>query len=190
MLRSKITQFRTHFFTFLVLTLTVCLSASGATGPVSIYLQLSDDSQVGNIVGEVIQGGHEGKIEVRSWSWGIENILDAATGLPTGKEDISDLSIEKYIDKSTPLLLVACQGRSLFSEVILQSYRPGGSGAEYLSVEITLSDVWIPSVELGESVPPDGRTTELVSFTFGSAKFKYTTESGDSIEIEIESDSP
>ena len=179
MLRSKITQYSTLVFTFLFAPSAGILAAIEAPGISAIYLEIPDGDNFQAIEGEATLQNHEGKIEVLSWSWGIEIADDAATGLPTGKRELSDLSIEKYIDKATPLLLHALQYNMLLPEVIIEVIRinPDG-GSDYLSLVITLTNAQITSVELGESADPGAQLSELVSFHFEEAHFAYTPLSG------------
>jgi len=62
------------------------------------------------IKGESNDAKHKGEIDVRSFSWGVAQTGAGHTGMGSGagKADFQDLQIVKTVDKSTPLLKLAC----------------------------------------------------------------------------------
>ena len=65
----------------------------------AIYLQLD------GIPGEVLDPDHEGWIEVLGFDW--QSTQTATRVQPSGRLDIKDLTLHKYLDKASPLLMRA-----------------------------------------------------------------------------------
>jgi len=101
--------------------------------------------RIDGLAGESLDKTHRGEIDVLAWRWGISNAGSAHTGggAGSGKADVHDLSFTKWVDKSTPdLLLSACSGRH-WNEARLtvrKSVDTGGSGKDDRLVEtVTLN---------------------------------------------------
>ena len=58
------------------------------------------------IPGESIDKVHKGQVDVLAWSWGMANIGTTQRG--AGKASFQDLTLTKYVDKSSPLLMLRC----------------------------------------------------------------------------------
>ena len=70
--------------------------------------------KIGELKGESRDKAHGGEIDVLAWSWGMSNsgTAHAGTGAGAGKVNVQDLSFTKWIDKSSPdLMLAACNGK-------------------------------------------------------------------------------
>ncbi|MEP6506288.1 MAG: type VI secretion system tube protein Hcp, partial [Betaproteobacteria bacterium] len=65
--------------------------------------------KIGDLKGESVDKKHAGEIDVLAWSWGISNSGSAHVGggAGAGKANVQDLSFTKYIDKSSPDLMLA-----------------------------------------------------------------------------------
>lgn len=134
--------------------------------------------QIGSIKGESKDKVHAGKIDVLAWSWGMSNSGSAhmGGGAGAGKVNVQDLSITKYIDKSsTDLMLAACNGKH-FPDALLIVRKAGEKPVEYLKIKLT--DVLITSVSTGGSGGED-RLTENVSLNFAKVKVDYTPQKQD-----------
>ena len=66
--------------------------------------------QIGDVKAESADDAHGQKIDVLAWSWGANNpsSMHGGGGGGTGKVNVDDLTITKWIDKSSPVLLKAC----------------------------------------------------------------------------------
>src|SRR5690606_2212379 len=107
--------------------------------------------KIGTLKGESTDKVHKGSIDVLAWSWGMSNSGSAhmGGGMGAGKASIQDLSFTKYIDVSTPdLMLATCNGRH-FDEAKLTVRKAGEKPLEYLI--ITMTDLIITSVSTGGS---------------------------------------
>ena len=131
--------------------------------------------KIEGVAGESNDKTHKGEIEVLSWSWGASQSGSMAMGAGggVGKVSMQDLSITKYIDKSSPKLFEALATGMHLPEAKLVLRSPGGSQVEYLT--ITLKDVVISSYSTGGSSGGD-RPTESVSFNFAQIKMSYTEQ--------------
>jgi len=134
--------------------------------------------KVGDIKGESQDKKHKEEIDVLAWSWGMSQSGSAHVGggAGAGKVNVQDLSFTKYIDKSSPdLMLVCCTGKHI-PEVMLTCRKAGENPLEYLI--ITLSDTLISSVSTGGSGGED-RLTENVTLNFAKVKVEYTEQKAD-----------
>lgn len=131
--------------------------------------------KIGALKAESKDSTHAGEIDVLAWSWGMSNSGSAhfGGGAGAGKVNVQDLSFTKWIDKSTPdLMLAACNGMH-FDEAKLTVRKAGEKPLEYLI--ITMQDVLITSVSTGGSGGED-RLTENVTLNFAKVKVDYTEQ--------------
>ena len=132
--------------------------------------------KIGDLKGEsrdkVHGAGGKESIDVLAWSWGLSNSGSAQVGggAGAGKCNVQDLSFTKYIDKSSPdLMLAACNGKH-YPTATLTVRKAGEKPLEYLI--ITLSDLIVTSVSTGGSGGED-RLTENVTLNFAKVKVDY-----------------
>jgi type VI secretion system secreted protein Hcp len=117
-------------------------------------------------------------IDVLAWSWGLSNSGSAhlGAGAGSGKVNVQDLSFTKYVDSSTPALLMAgCNGEH-FDEANLIVRKAGTKPVEY--IKIKLSEVLVTSVSTGGSGGED-RLTENVTLNFAVVHLDYTPQKTD-----------
>lgn len=127
--------------------------------PLTAYIKLPD------IDGECTDEGHEGWIELKGYSWGVELERDAATGLPTGKRRRRPFSATKELDKASPKLLEALTSGSLRDSATVDLQRDGDS-EPYL--RITLTEVLVSSVGASEACSTAaGEPLEEFTLDFG-----------------------
>jgi type VI secretion system secreted protein Hcp len=128
--------------------------------------------KIGSLEGEARDSVHGKEIDVLAWSWGASNSGSAhfGGGAGAGKVNVQDLSLTKYIDKSSPDLLLACCNGKHIPEAKLTVRKAGEKPLEYLI--ITMSDVLITAVSTGGSGGED-RLTENVTLNFAKVKVNY-----------------
>ena len=135
--------------------------------------------KIGSLEGEARDKAHGKEIDVLAWSWGASNSGSAHVGggAGAGKVNVQDLSFTKYIDKSSPDLMLACCNGKHFPEAKLIVRKAGENPLEYIT--ITLTDVLVTSVSTGGSGGED-RLTENVTLNFAKVKLNYVeqTEKG------------
>jgi type VI secretion system secreted protein Hcp len=125
------------------------------------------------IKGESQDKSHKDEIAVLAWSWGMSNSGSAhlGGGAGSGKVNVQDLSLTKYIDVSTPDLMLACCNGKHIAKAQLTVRKAGESALEY--VIIKLEDILVASVSTGGSGGED-RLTENVTLNFAKVDVEYT----------------
>ncbi len=132
--------------------------------------------KIDSLQGESKDSTHKNEIDVLAWSWGASNSGSAHVGggAGAGKVNVQDLSFTKYIDKSTPdLLLTTCNGKH-WDQAVLVVRKAGETPLEYL--KITMSEVLVTSISQGGSGGED-RLTENVTLNFAKVKVDYVEQS-------------
>lgn len=135
--------------------------------------------KIGAIKGESVdKAGHENEIDVLAWSWGMSNSGNAHVGggAGAGKVNVQDLSFTKYIDKSTPELMMHCAVGKHIDKVVLTVRKAGDKPLEY--IKLNLEDVIVTSVSTGGSGGED-RLTENLSLNFAKYLVEYTPQKKD-----------
>ena len=66
--------------------------------------------KIEGVEGESTDKSHQGEIDILSWSWGMSQsgTTHMGGGGGSGKVSVQDLSLTKYIDKSSTVLLTHC----------------------------------------------------------------------------------
>ena len=134
--------------------------------------------KIGDLKGESVDDKHKGEIDVLAWSWGMSQsgTTHMGTGGGAGKVNVQDISLTKYVDKSSPNLMQYCCNGKHFSEALLTVRKAGENPLEYL--KITLKDLMISAVSTGGSGGED-RLTENVTLNFAEFKVEYTPQKKD-----------
>jgi type VI secretion system secreted protein Hcp len=118
----------------------------------------------------------KGFIDVVQWDWGMANrgSQHDQGGGGTGKGEVQDLTVTKYVDSATPNLMLACCTGDHLDEATLTLRKSGGKKAlEYLVIKMT--KVFISNVQTG-SAGDDDRFTENVSLNFAKVDISYTPQ--------------
>lgn len=153
-------------------TVTVNVNEDGDTyaGPAHIFLE---DPATPSF-GESMVEDFEGAVEIRSWTWGIENVVNLGSGsggAGAGKADFLSMQLSKRVDRATPLLMQYVATGAHIPELVLTGVAPGADGNTVRYV-ITMDLVVVSSVELdaeaGEPLPG-----ELVTLEFGAVTVDY-----------------
>ena len=140
---------------------------------VDMFLKLN------GIKGEAADKARPEEIDVLAWSWGVSQsgTTHIAKGGGAGKANFQDISVTKWIDKSSPTLLQHCALGKHIPDGVLTVRKAGDTPLEYIKIE--LKDIMITSVSTGGSGGED-RLTENISLNFAEFKVIYTeqTEKG------------
>jgi type VI secretion system secreted protein Hcp len=112
------------------------------------------------------------QIDILAWSWGMSQsgTTHVGGGGGSGKVNVQDLSITKYIDKASPDLMLACCNGKHFGEALLTVRKAGENPVDYLKIKMT--DVIITGVSTGGSGGED-RLTENVTLNFAKVAVDY-----------------
>jgi type VI secretion system secreted protein Hcp len=122
--------------------------------------------------GESTKKGHEGQIDVTSFSFGAVqsgSFARGGAGGGSGKAEFQDISIVKEVDKSSPKLFQACAAGTHFPKATIFVRKAGDKPLEYYRVE--LSDLIVSSVQNSGSAAGD---SVMESITFNTAKINFT----------------
>jgi type VI secretion system secreted protein Hcp len=132
--------------------------------------------KIKGVDGESQDDKHKKEIDVLSWSWGMSNSASAHVGggAGSGKVNVQDISLTKYVDAASPVLLLACASGKHYDEATLTVRKAGGdSPVEYLKVK--MQTVFISSVSHG-GTSHDDRHTENVVLNFAKVNVDYTPQ--------------
>src|ERR1700736_4061813 len=125
--------------------------------------------------GESKDTGHKKEGGVLAWSWGLSNSGSAHVGggAGAGKVNVQDLSFTKWVDSSSPkLMLAACDGKH-FKDAVLVVRKAGEKPVEY--IKIKMEEVLITSISTGGSGGED-RLTENVTLNFRKVSLDYVPQ--------------
>src|SRR6266436_3696349 len=146
-------------------------------------------AKIGDIKGESNDAKHKGEIDVFSWSFGAAQpgaSAIAGHGAGVGKVQFQDFHITKYVDSSTPKLMLACASGQHFPEVTFSARRAGGTQAEYIKIKMTnvLISSYKVSSETGEYTGGQKATLPLDTITLNFAKIEinYKAQNPDGSE--------
>jgi len=128
--------------------------------------------KIGDLKGESRDKTHKDSIDVLAWSWGLSNSGSAHVGggAGAGKVNVQDLSFTKWLDKSSPDLMLSCCNGKHYTTATLTVRKAGTTPLEYLI--ITLSEVMVTAVSTGGSGGED-RLTENITLNFAKVKVDY-----------------
>ena len=134
----------------------------------------------------IMGGGPNGWIQIYSWSVGASNPTNVGSsggGTSSGKVSLSDFSIGKLVDQSSPLLFQSILQGAIFPSATLTVKGPASL------VTVTFTNVTISGYNLDQNLPtnvtiagptpfpcpPDQGSgpKESVSFNFGSLSIDY-----------------
>jgi len=132
----------------------------------------------GEIEGESKDDTHGRTIDVLSWSWGLSQTgsFHSGGGGGTGKANFQDINVTKYIDCSTPVLMLYAANGDHFESAKLYVRKAGATPLEYLMIEMT--KVLVTAVSTGGSGGED-RLTENVTLNFEKVKVAYKEQLDD-----------
>ncbi|HKE46312.1 MAG TPA: type VI secretion system tube protein Hcp [Steroidobacteraceae bacterium] len=124
------------------------------------------------IKGESVDHKHKDAIDILAWSWGVtqSGSFQFGGGGGSGKANFQDVSVTKYVDKSSADLLYACASGKHLKEASLIVRKAGEKPLEYLIYK--LQNIIVTSVSTGGSGGED-RLTENVSLNFAKVSMDY-----------------
>lgn len=134
--------------------------------------------KIDGVDGESKDSQNKNSIDVLAWSWGLSQsgTTHVGGGGGAGKVSVSDVSVTKYIDKSTPKLLENVATGKVFSQADLSVRKAGETPITY--VRIYMDQVLVTSISMGGSGGED-KLTENVTLNFAKFKFEYTPQKDD-----------
>jgi type VI secretion system secreted protein Hcp len=152
----------------------VATSVAASTSVVSasdMFLKLT------NIKGESQDSKHKDEIDVLSWSWGLSEGTGRVKKGSIAPRCIQDLTLTKYVDTSTPeLIMLGVMGQTA-KEGILTVRKSGEKQSEYLTLKMT--DVMVTSYQTGGSAASDAPLVDEVVLHFSSIQGEYRPQKAD-----------
>lgn len=134
--------------------------------------------KVAGVDGESVDKKHPASIDILAWSWGMSQsgTTHMGGGGGSGKVSVQDISVTKYIDKASPVLMMACCDGTHFTDATITVRKAGKTPVEY--IKIKMEEVIITSVSTGGSGGED-RLTENLSLNFAKFSVWYTPQKPD-----------
>ena len=134
--------------------------------------------KIEGVEGESVDHKHAKEIDLLAWSWGMtqSGSMHIGGGGGAGKVAVQDISVTKYVDKSTPNLIQTCCTGKHYPSATLTVRKAGDKPVEYMIIKMT--DVLITSISTGGSGGED-RLTENVTLNFAKVEVQYTPQSKD-----------
>jgi type VI secretion system secreted protein Hcp len=125
--------------------------------------------------GESADDSHTDEIDVLAFSWGLtqSGSMHTAGGGGSGKVSVQDMSITKYLDKASTVLMQKCCSGKHFATATLVCRKAGDTPVEYFKV--SMEEVLVTSISEGGSGGEDVQT-ENITLNFGKVKVEYTPQ--------------
>jgi len=140
---------------------------------VEMFLKFEDD-----VPGESKAKGHEGEIQIQSFSFGASNPSSVAggnTGSGSGKVDLAHLSIQKEVDLASAVIFQQCCAGKHFNTATLVVREAGGEEpVEYWTMK--MKQVFVDNVSWGAAAGGN-KPSESVNLSFAECKITYWSQS-------------
>lgn len=136
--------------------------------------------KIEGVTGEATATGHEGEIEIYSFSWGASNpttISSQSTGSGGGKVAVSSFNIMKKTDLASPNLFKTCCTGTHYPTALVTFRKAGGEQLEYLTY--LFEEVYVDSIQWSGSSGGDDAPTESVSFSYGKVTITYKPQTAE-----------
>jgi len=130
-----------------------------------------------DISGESLDKVHQNMIECLSWNFGASNMGTAGTGGGAGAGAVvkSDLTITKYVDKSSNVLFQGCASGTHYTSATLYVRKSGGDPLDYLQIELG-GVVFISGYNVGGAGNDSVVPTETVTLNFTTLMMTYNQQ--------------
>lgn len=131
-----------------------------------LFLKLSND-----IKGESTKDKHVDEIDILSWQFTAQQpVATGGMGAATGKVRMSDITITKPVDKSSPSLFIFCCTGANITEGVITGQKATGDQAVFYKV--TLNNVTITAITNTSFSAENELDTILESVTMNATKMK------------------
>jgi len=129
------------------------------------------------IKGESADDKHKGEIDIESFSWGLaqQGSGNRGGGSGTGKVDVQDISITKKVDKSSPMLQLACANGKHIAKGKITLRKAGENPLDYLTFD--LESVLVSNYQIAHTAGGNDVPAETISLNFSKVKSEYWTQS-------------
>jgi type VI secretion system secreted protein Hcp len=129
------------------------------------------------IKGESKDHKHPDEIHVESFSWGLSQTgaHGVGGGGGAGKVNVHDISITKFLDKSSPELMLACCNGKHIPSGLVTVRKAGETPVEYLKIKLT--DILISGIQ--HAGHGSDLLTESLSLNFAKFNLEYQEQGAD-----------
>jgi type VI secretion system secreted protein Hcp len=129
------------------------------------------------IKGESKDHKHPDEIHIESFSWGLSQTgaHGVGGGGGAGKVNVHDISITKFLDKSSPELMLACCNGKHIPTGLVTVRKAGETPVEYLKIKLT--DILISGIQ--HAGHGSDLLTENLSLNFAKFNLEYQEQGAD-----------
>ena len=132
------------------------------------------------VTGESQKQNHKGEIDLMSFSWGASNssAVGTGTGVSTGKVIVSDFSVMKTTDSSSPVLFQrCCDGTVIPTGNVYLRRQIEGNATIYLQFDF--QNVYVTGLNWSGSGGSGDTPSESVTFCFEVGSVDYSPQLDD-----------
>ncbi len=138
--------------------------------------------KIGDIAGESQRADHEEEIDIHDVMWKIEqgSAAQVGKGRSRARAQVGAIELSKFMDASSPYLMLACMQGKSFPDMVL-SVRKDSGDAHLDYLVITMENVTISKCEMvGIGDQEDGQMIEeALGLVFENVTVKYTVQEDD-----------
>jgi type VI secretion system secreted protein Hcp len=163
-----------HFSRLITLAATTTIAATLAVVPAAnaadqYFLKLD------GVTGEATTTSTPGLVELKSFEWGAENAvtLGSPTGAGSGKTILQELTIEKNVDSTSPVLFQKLTQGTAIPGMELVVRHVAGPAAAPIYQRYQFQPVYVTALTQGASTG-DSAISEKLVFTYGAVKMGNT----------------
>ena len=134
--------------------------------------------KIESIQGESSKKNHQGEIDIISFDFGAVqhgSFHTGGAGGGSGKAEISDIRIQKEVDKSSPLLFKACASGKHIKEAVIYSQKAGDGSTPLTYYKIKLEDIIVSDIHNNGASGGDA-IMESVTFNCAKVTFDYQAQ--------------
>ena len=146
--------------------------AANVSGMTSVFLL-----EIDGISGDSTREGHEGAIELLSWSWGVSRDAGRPGGGigAGGRPDFDEVQVVAQLSSASPELIESCVTAQRHGAATLSVLRAGETDVELVRYE--LGDVQITNVEHSDA--DEGTPVEELALSYRAFTITFTTQDED-----------
>ena len=132
---------------------------------------------VDGVTGESQRAGHEGEIELLSFSFGASNpsSIGIGAGGGVGAVDLQSFNFEKHTDAASAELFKHCCSGKHFPTAKVTLYKAGGDGGALDYLIFDFEEVYVDDIQWSGS-EGSGIPSERASFSFGKVVVTYNQQ--------------
>jgi len=129
------------------------------------------------IKGESKDHKHKDEIHIESFSWGLSQTgaHGSGGGGGAGKVSVHDISVTKFVDASSPALMLHCCNGKHIKEGLITVRKAGDKPVEYLKIKLT--DILITGVQ--SAGHGSDLLSENLSINFAKFNVEYQEQGSD-----------